>query len=539
MSYCAYPKKPSDLKEEGNGDLLDRVTASISKKNFVRHRNPLDTVFSHGFGKGLIHLVLKVQLIQIPSSFKRPRSPSQDDGVEQRHNKQVNFGSRAFAPPSAAKTSEMRSQQSKIPIYNGRPGDLCGPHIAIYHEAFARMKDDLDHPEGIEVTAEELKWTHQLFEGSMKFYRSEGVDGTRDLWEKLLGVVIRKLVSEGGETIANGGATVDCFVSGASCERALICDFEWKQDLRNPGDVGFRGGCSYQKIVEQAVNKRIRNSTCCPSLIIGIIGPYFCIMGAVFVDIPIMELLTGWVYLSDKPQGCVLGIARILKAAKNALCRLRDYYLNLPFKDEPDRVAYLPMPAVKDGSPQPPALRYIDRLIKEDKARPLFRAQMGDRDVIVKFPDRYCRDAHEHLALEELAPALHFCEPIRGGLYMVVMDYVKEVAANDSAGKIPCEAYNDVVKAIKLLHENDLVFGDLRRPNLLVVDRTNKGRKGVLLVDFDWCGKDGDAKYPDTLNDTGEIDWAVGVERNGPMKKEHDLYRLKRLEALIPYENFC
>ncbi|KAL5514584.1 hypothetical protein ACEPAG_1900 [Sanghuangporus baumii] len=538
MSCCTYPKKPSDLKEEGGEDLLQRVTDSISKNNRVRHRDPLDTVFSHGFGKGLIHLVLKVELIQIPTPFKRPRSPSQDDNVEQRHSKQISLGLKALAPSTAAKTSEMRSQQSKFPIYNGRPDDLRGPPIAIYHEAFARMKDDLDHPEGIEVTAEELRWTHELFEESTKFYRSEGalVDGTRGLWEKLLGVVIRKLASEGGETIADGGATVDCFSSGGSCERALICDFEWKQDLGSSGDAGFQGGCSFRKFIVQSVNKRLHNSTCCPCLIIGIMGPYFCIMGAVFVDIPIVELLTGWIHLSGNPQGRVLGVARILKAAKNTLCRLRNYYSNVPLSDEPDRNAYLPMPAVKDESQQPPALRYIDRLIKEDKARPLFRARMGDRDVVVKFPNRYCRDAHERLASEKLAPALYFCEPIRGGLYMVVMDYVKEVTAHDPAGKIPGDAYNDVVKAIELLHEEDFVFGDLRRPNLLM-DRTDEGRKGALLVDFDWCGKDGDARYPDTLNDTGVIEWAVGVERNGPLKKEHDLYRLTRLQELVPYED--
>ena len=44
--------------------------------------------------------------------------------------------------------------------------------------------------------------------------------------------------------------------------------------------------------------------------------------------------------------------------------------------------------------------------------------------------------------------------------------------------------------AITTLHRHGLVFGNLRKPTLqLVGDR-------VVLVDFDWCGRGGDATYP-------------------------------------------
>lgn len=56
----------------------------------------------------------------------------------------------------------------------------------------------------------------------------------------------------------------------------------------------------------------------------------------------------------------------------------------------------------------------------------MYTATLGDSDqeVIVKFTSRYNEAAHRLLASAQLAPTLHFCERIIGGLYMVIMDRV-------------------------------------------------------------------------------------------------------------------
>jgi tRNA A-37 threonylcarbamoyl transferase component Bud32 len=61
-----------------------------------------------------------------------------------------------------------------------------------------------------------------------------------------------------------------------------------------------------------------------------------------------------------------------------------------------------------------------------------------------------------------------------------VMDYVECCGALDTQG------YAQVVKAIGVLHDNNLVFGDLRSPNVLDL------KSGAMLIDFDWCGEDED-----------------------------------------------
>ncbi len=51
-----------------------------------------------------------------------------------------------------------------------------------------------------------------------------------------------------------------------------------------------------------------------------------------------------------------------------------------------------------------------------------------------------------------------------------------------------------VRKALNLLHENGLVFGDVRDANAVVC----KGRG--FLVDFDWAGREDKDRYPAALN---------------------------------------
>jgi serine/threonine protein kinase len=85
--------------------------------------------------------------------------------------------------------------------------------------------------------------------------------------------------------------------------------------------------------------------------------------------------------------------------------------------------------------------------------------------------------------------------------------------------------FAEVKEAIMLLHSKNLVFGDLCPPNILVKD----GK--VMIIDFDWCGKAGNACYPAELNLERELGWPLGVQPGSIMQKEHDLFMLKKLKV--------
>lgn len=156
----------------------------------------------------------------------------------------------------------------------------------------------------------------------------------------------------------------------------------------------------------------------------------------------------------------------------------------------------------------------------------------GATEVIVKFASRYGEAAHRLLSDAKLAPKLYWCGPIIGGLTMVVMQHLEDGVSiwrlREGASRrrrVPEAVLEDVKAAVKLLHENGFVFGDLRDANVVL----SKGR-GVL-VDFDWAGKDGEDRYPAALNESNG--WHPEVRAHGVMRKAHDEYQLERLEAQL------
>lgn len=156
-------------------------------------------------------------------------------------------------------------------------------------------------------------------------------------------------------------------------------------------------------------------------------------------------------------------------------------------------------------------------------------------EVVVKFTAQYNSDAHQLLAEAGLAPTLHACQLLHGGLYMVVMDYLKcdtLWARHEQA--VPRTVYEDVKLAVEKLHDKDFVFGDLRLSNVMCVRKA--GRMGAMLVDFDWVEKDERGKYNSTMNDVLP-DWAKGMMRGAVMKKEHDLEMLEKLNRACRWES--
>lgn len=114
--------------------------------------------------------------------------------------------------------------------------------------------------------------------------------------------------------------------------------------------------------------------------------------------------------------------------------------------------------------------------------------------VVVKFAHTYNEDAHELLAnlKPSQAPKLRYCKfELTVGMWAVVMDYVEGPGAD---GILTGTDLTESLRvALKKLHSGGFVFGDLRSPNVLVV-----GKK-VMLIDFDWCGKVGTARYPSDI----------------------------------------
>ena len=92
--------------------------------------------------------------------------------------------------------------------------------------------------------------------------------------------------------------------------------------------------------------------------------------------------------------------------------------------------------------------------------------------------------------------------------------------------------YKAVQQALVELHREGFVHGDLREANIMVkrdgVD--SEGLHDIILVDFDWAGKEGSVRYPSniTLNHI-LLPRPDDVERGGPIAAAHDDQMLKFL----------
>jgi hypothetical protein len=287
---------------------------------------------------------------------------------------------------------------------------------------------------------------------------------------------------------------------------------------------------------------KVRNACCCPTFILSVVGPYMMISGAVLVDKVIVQPFTDYIWLGGDPfyTDRVKVVANIFHWLSHALDALRTFYDRFEPSEVPLLHRLLPYSTSYVVDDTTYKMEYIGRLCSDSKraifeARPLPPSE--GKKLVVKFVEQYCAGAHRLLASHGLAPHLHYCAPVPGGLMMVVMDFV--VSQDPTTVLLPQASLSiqqDINRAVVTLHEAGYVFGDLRDPNVLIIPPATNAVDAefrAMLVDFDWCGKDGHSLYPVVLNDTGAINWHQEVVRGGKMKKDHDLHMLSQLTVML------
>ena len=152
-----------------------------------------------------------------------------------------------------------------------------------------------------------------------------------------------------------------------------------------------------------------------------------------------------------------------------------------------------------------------------------------DRPILVyiKFvPITYGVRPHLLLASKGKAPQLYYCADVVSGLKVVVMEDLGGYALPaicPSAMTSFVEA--QIWPAIEFLHENNCVHGDLRPQNVVIDD----AKSNAFLVDFDWAGSVGVARYPTRLNH--DITWRKPLQEleDELIQKEDDIFMFKNM----------
>ncbi|KAH9922402.1 uncharacterized protein B0H18DRAFT_1120956 [Fomitopsis serialis] len=269
----------------------------------------------------------------------------------------------------------------------------------------------------------------------------------------------------------------------------------------------------------------LRHCSCMPAFILAIAAPHISVSGAIFVHgVAISQRITPLVSLV-LPLPCLCTTpsfgANELGFVTAGTQHYRDMQrpTSLPGRDElspaPCFLSYEvnnDAASRRDGQAGPPS-----------SSRPLPKANGGGENgtrCVVKFVHRYGKKAHEFMYERGVAARLMYCqkEASVGGLFVVITEYIDEV----ENAKASQDGITKLRDALEGLREAQLVFGDLRRVNMLV-DSTGQPR----LIDFDWSGPDGDMRYPHDLNH--DIPWQEEARPCGFITKEHYMVMLEKL----------
>ncbi|QRV94387.1 kinase domain protein [Ceratobasidium sp. AG-Ba] len=473
------------------------------------------------------------ELAQLPSTL-RQLTAKQRATVEGFLNK---------PPPSeAAEPFNFRRQQTSDTdeaLYNGRPFDLSGLPVQFYHPVFDNFLQYLEATGPI--SASEYKNMVEFVHESQEIYDQEH-PRLKALLPYLDILLNPDITSEPVVGKCGPSGLVKSTQSGVPSFSAII---EIHDEIGTGNcDPSVLVGEAYGTCWSQPESSRIRNLCCCPSLLIAIAGPWICVLGAVYLDRIVIQPLTDYILLGDHPQRDkhLTRLVRLFRAARTSIAELSEYYKTLELPPASASSAHINIgnparffPLVREfqgPSGHTVKFQYEGPIDNYEIHGPVFaaRTESGER-IVVKFAEQYHIEGHRLLASNGLAPKVLFYRgpTYAGGYHLVIMERIGSGSlydwARSHAGEL-APIRQDVEKALKILHEADLVFGDLRAPNVIVSECDSVRPRGML-VDFDWCGREGEVRYPAAMNE--KIGWATGAEAGALIMRQHDRDMLERL----------
>ncbi|KAI1789240.1 hypothetical protein LXA43DRAFT_588712 [Ganoderma leucocontextum] len=379
---------------------------------------------------------------------------------------------RRRAPSEEAKPASMLllAQEPTLPrldvVYGGRSPYFAAPFVGIYHPVFARfIRTVATPPDQLNLTSQELEWAYSLFSQSSSFSTHKQT-GIRRMYPVLRSSIHDSLGSR--HIIAMDSGIALAGTVHMQLAHDLLGAFPLLVEIENEigegdSDPADHTACDYVAVHTASENKRLRDISCCPALLVGIIGPRLTVCGAVYTDTLVVQELTCYNTLGNcatvnhrgSTDDAVYRAARLLRALKAGVRELLEYYQELwsVYGHCGERCALRHCPPM----PEHPHFRqfsigattvkleYVERLAGANPRRAVFKARVVDFDpppsspaelaslpptnryVAVKFTPWYCGDAHALLARQSppLAPPLWYCahEPAVE-MHVVVMEYV-------------------------------------------------------------------------------------------------------------------
>ena len=353
-----------------------------------------------------------------------------------------------------------------------------GLHVTLQVEPFGKFIDEMKKDD---VEAEFL----ELMQLSQK-YASEAVK-RHDL-ESVLRKLFPEYVVGSKEWGSRANAKSDLCV--VDKDNYVMLNVECKKELASGGAEPTLECMGYFIHFQKAhTNQRS------PMFLLTAAGPYLLqVFGATWegdnfcIDplIPPASLL----YVPSDPARGVMVLAKIFRALKSVIGQL---------------------PLIPSFPNSGPYFRRFGELelthVRKTKHLRVFKACVNDKPVILKFSlGQYGLEVHDYLSSQGLAPKIVHAGTLPGGWHVVVMERFSGISLPEKINESQ-KAY--LLQVLACLDSKNFVHGDLRPPNILANNTI------VQVIDFDWAGVQGTARYPATLNMSDFCGWHPDVKRGG------------------------
>jgi len=157
--------------------------------------------------------------------------------------------------------------------------------------------------------------------------------------------------------------------------------------------------------------------------------------------------------------------------------------------------------------------------------------------ILVKFVRQYSIGLHEFCATSGHAPPILAFERLPGGWLAVAMEYIESGIPITDSSLHPADRDHWMAELQELMdsfHGKGFVHGDLRDANIICKNDS------VMLIDFDWGGKEGEASYPTSnLNDEllrGRVSGDLGITKEDDRRVlKNTLARLMATHGLVSF----
>lgn len=463
-------------------------------------------------------------------------------------------------PSVAAKSVGYKSNQAshETALLDGRlaqngPSSTSALPIQIYHPVFGhflqRCRDTT-----VAIPEDVLRYTAALLRSVTEISTQEAPRDakTREILAQILSVPLEHISNQDktspeymslASTLMNISAAssikeVKGELGIGGSDPSVQCSFSFARFYcsEEVSSIGILRGCKSTYMFQQ--RSPIRNASCCPAFLVGLAGPWIVIMGAVLTSRTIVQRLTPYEWLGcsrlfDDQQ--VHRIAHRLYALRESIAELNAYYARL--SSSPAEHGHLHprfFPSITSFSTGGKKTRFVYAYpLEHDAASVTFKATLTEtkKPIVIKFVRRYGDEAHQLLADHGLAPKLLAFEQL-GELYddlnLVAMELVEGQTLQDIYGDaepLPDPVKDAIRRGLNFLKEKGLVFGDLRRPNIMLVDGDEPIQDRIRFIDFDWAGlEDERLRYPFHLS-------SVVCKPSGAL--EYDLVTREHQESMF------